>query len=200
MPRLQAALPPGIDVSVLIDRTGPIRASIEDVKFTMMITIALVVGVIFLFLRDIWATLIPGVTVPMSIVGTLAVMYALGYSIDNLSLMGLTIAVGFVVDDAIVMLENIYRHIEDGMDRFAGRAQRRGRDRLHHRLDQRFADRRVHPDPVHVRHRRPAVARVRRRGDDDDRDVGLRLADADADDVLALSLRPEARRARLVVS
>jgi hydrophobe/amphiphile efflux-1 (HAE1) family protein len=117
LPRLQAALPPGIDVSVLIDRTGPIRASIDDVKFTMLITIALVVGVIFIFLRDLWATLIPGVTVPLSILGTLALMYALGYSIDNLSLMGLTIAVGFVVDDAIVMLENIYRHMETGMDR-----------------------------------------------------------------------------------
>jgi hydrophobe/amphiphile efflux-1 (HAE1) family protein len=119
LPALQAALPPGIDVSVLIDRTGPIRASIADVKFTMLITIMLVVGVIFLFLRDLWATLIPGVTVPLSIIGTLAMMYALGYSIDNLSLMGLTIAVGFVVDDAIVMLENIYRHMETGMDRFA---------------------------------------------------------------------------------
>ena len=118
LPGLQAALPPGIDVSVLIDRTGPIRASIADVKFTMLLTIVLVVGVIFLFLRDLWATVIPGVTVPLSIVGTLALMYALGYSIDNLSLMGLTIAVGFVVDDAIVMLENIYRHMEAGMDRF----------------------------------------------------------------------------------
>ena len=118
LPGLQAALPPGIDVSVLIDRTGPIRASIADVKFTMLLTIVLVVGVIFLFLRDLWATVIPGVTVPLSIVGTLALMYVLGYSIDNLSLMGLTIAVGFVVDDAIVMLENIYRHMEAGMDRF----------------------------------------------------------------------------------
>jgi hydrophobe/amphiphile efflux-1 (HAE1) family protein len=117
LPGLQAALPPGMEVSVLIDRTGPIRASIEDVKFTMMITISLVVAVIFLFLRDVWATLIPSITVPMSIVGTLALMYAVGYSIDNLSLMGLTIAVGFVVDDAIVMLENIYRHMEGGMDR-----------------------------------------------------------------------------------
>jgi HAE1 family hydrophobic/amphiphilic exporter-1/multidrug efflux pump len=115
---MKASLPPGIDVSVLIDHTGPIRASIEDVKFTMMITVILVIAVIFLFLRDLWATLIPGVTVPLSIVGTLALMYAFGYSIDNLSLMGLTIAVGFVVDDAIVMLENIYRHMEAGMDRF----------------------------------------------------------------------------------
>jgi hydrophobe/amphiphile efflux-1 (HAE1) family protein len=118
LPRLQAALPLGIDVSVLIDRTGPIRASIADVKLTMLLTIALVVGVIFLFLRDLWATSIPAVTVPLSILGTLALMYALGYSIDNLSLMGLTIAVGFVVDDAIVMLENICRHMENGLDRY----------------------------------------------------------------------------------
>jgi multidrug efflux pump subunit AcrB len=117
LPRLQAALPPGIDVHVLIDRTGPIRASVYDVKLTLIITIALVVGIIFVFLRDIWATLIPSVTLPLSLIGTFGVMYLCGYSIDNLSLMGLTIAAGFVVDDAIVVLENIYRHIEDGMGR-----------------------------------------------------------------------------------
>jgi hydrophobe/amphiphile efflux-1 (HAE1) family protein len=118
LPRLQAALPPGIDVDILIDRTGPIRASVEDVKFTLVITIMLVVAIIFVFLRDLWATLIPSITVPLSLIGTFGLMYVYGYSIDNLSLMGLTIAVGFVVDDAIVMLENIYRHIEDGMDAF----------------------------------------------------------------------------------
>jgi len=118
LPRLEAVLPPGMAVDILIDRTGPIRASVEDVKFTLAITIVLVVGIIFVFLRDLWATLIPSVTVPLSLIGTLALMYVYGYSIDNLSLMGLTIAVGFVVDDAIVMLENIYRHIEGGMDRF----------------------------------------------------------------------------------
>jgi hydrophobe/amphiphile efflux-1 (HAE1) family protein len=119
LPRLEAALPPGMDVDVLIDRTGPIRASVEDVKFTLAVTIFLVVAIIFLFLRDLWATLIPSVTVPLSLVGTCGLMYVNGYSIDNLSLMAMTIAVGFVVDDAIVMLENIYRHIEGGMDRFA---------------------------------------------------------------------------------
>jgi hydrophobe/amphiphile efflux-1 (HAE1) family protein len=119
LPRLEAALPPGMEVDVLIDRTGPIRASVEDVKFTLAITIFLVVAIIFLFLRDLWATVIPSVTVPLSLVGTCGLMYINGYSIDNLSLMAMTIAVGFVVDDAIVMLENIYRHIEDGMDRFA---------------------------------------------------------------------------------
>jgi hydrophobe/amphiphile efflux-1 (HAE1) family protein len=119
LPRLEAALLPGMDVDILIDRTGPIRASVEDVKFTLAITIFLVTAIILVFLRDFWATLIPSVTVPLALVGTCALMYVNGYSIDNLSLMGMTIAVGFVVDDAIVMLENIYRHIEDGMDGFA---------------------------------------------------------------------------------
>jgi hydrophobe/amphiphile efflux-1 (HAE1) family protein len=119
LPRLEAALPPGMEVDVLIDRTGPIRASVEDVKFTLAITIFLVIAIIFLFLRSLWATAIPSVTVPLSLVGTCGLMYVNGYSIDNLSLMAMTIAVGFVVDDAIVMLENIYRHIEGGMDRFA---------------------------------------------------------------------------------
>jgi HAE1 family hydrophobic/amphiphilic exporter-1/multidrug efflux pump len=118
IPRLEAALPPGIDVLVISDRTQTIRASVDDVQFTMLLTIGLVVAVIFAFLRNVWATIIPSVTVPMALIGTFAVMYALGYSIDNLSLMGLTIAVGFVVDDAIVMLENIYRHIEEGMAPF----------------------------------------------------------------------------------
>src|SRR6185312_574529 len=92
-----------------------ISASLHDVEFTLLLTISLVVMVIFMFLRNVWATLIPGVTVPLALLGTAGVMYLLGYSLDNLSLMALVIAVGFVVDDAIVMLENIYRHIEAGM-------------------------------------------------------------------------------------
>ena len=118
LPRLQAAMPPSVEVGILADRTQTIRASVNDVQETMLITISLVVGVIFLFLRSFWATVIPSITVPMSLVGTFALMYVLGYSLDNLSLMALTIAVGFVVDDAIVMLENIYRHVEDGMEPF----------------------------------------------------------------------------------
>ena len=102
-------------VSTIVDRTQTIRASVNDVEFTLILSIGLVVMVIFLFLRNVWATIIPSVTVPVALVGTLGAMYLLGFSLDNLSLMGLTIAVGFVVDDAIVMLENIYRHIEDGM-------------------------------------------------------------------------------------
>ena len=114
LPQLRASLPPSVKVEIVSDRTQTIRASVADVKFTLLVTIALVVGVIFLFLRKLWATAIPAVSVPLSLIGTLAVIYVLGYSLDNLSLMALTIAVGFVVDDAIVMIENIVRQIEGG--------------------------------------------------------------------------------------
>ena len=114
LPELEKSIPPTIKVSVISDRTTTIRASVADVQFTLLLTIGLVVGVIFLFLRSLWATLIPAIAVPVSITGTFGVMYALGYSLDNLSLMGLSVAVGFVVDDAIVMVENIARHIEMG--------------------------------------------------------------------------------------
>ncbi len=114
LPQLQASLPPSVKVQIVSDRTQTIRASVTDVQFTLFLTIALVVGVIFLFLRKLWATVIPGIAVPLSLVGTFAVMYVLGFSLDNLSLMALTIAVGFVVDDAVVMIENIVRHIEGG--------------------------------------------------------------------------------------
>ena len=114
LPQLEASLPPSIKIHIVSDRTQTIRASVTDVQHTLLLTIALVVGVIFLFLRKLWATVIPAISVPMSLIGTFAVMYVLGYSLDNLSLMALTIAVGFVVDDAIVMIENIVRHIEEG--------------------------------------------------------------------------------------
>jgi hydrophobe/amphiphile efflux-1 (HAE1) family protein len=116
LPRLQAAIPPSVKVNTIIDRTLTINASLKDVQFTLILSIALVVLVIFVFLRSFWATVIPSVTVPLALVGTFAVMYVFGYSLDNLSLMALTIAVGFVVDDAIVMLENIHRYVEDGMN------------------------------------------------------------------------------------
>ena len=115
LPRLVAAIPPSVHVQEIMDRTQTIRASVHDVQFTLLLSIGLVVMVIFLFLRNVWATIIPSVTVPLALIGTFAVMFLFGYSLDNLSLMALTIAVGFVVDDAIVMLENIFRHIEDGM-------------------------------------------------------------------------------------
>jgi len=112
--QLQANLPASVKITVLTDRTNTIRASVADVKFSLMLTIALVVMVIFIFLRTLAATIIPSIAVPLSLVGTFAVMYLLGYSLDNLSLMALTISTGFVVDDAIVMIENIDRYIEDG--------------------------------------------------------------------------------------
>jgi hydrophobic/amphiphilic exporter-1 (mainly G- bacteria), HAE1 family len=115
LPHALASMPPSIKVDTVANRTKTIKASVEDVEVTLGITIVLVVLVIFLFLRNLWATIIPGVTVPLALLGTIASMYILSFSLDNLSLMALTIAVGFVVDDAIVMLENVYRHIEAGL-------------------------------------------------------------------------------------
>jgi multidrug efflux pump len=115
MPRLQAEIPPTIKMNVAVDRTTTIRASVHDVEISLLISVLLVVLVVFMFLREIWATIIPSIAVPLSLVGTFGVMYLLGYTIDNLSLMALTISTGFVVDDAIVVIENITRYLEEGM-------------------------------------------------------------------------------------
>jgi len=115
LPQLKANLPAGIEVTTLTDLTTPIQASVSDVEFELVLTIGLVILVIFLFLRNLYATIIPSVAVPLSLVGTMGAMYALGYSLDNLSLMALTISTGFVVDDAIVMVENISRYLEEGV-------------------------------------------------------------------------------------
>src|SRR5207247_2201825 len=114
LPQLQASLPSAVKIQILTDRTTTIRASVKDVEFELMLTIALVVLVIFLFLRNFAATVIPSVAVPLSLVGTFGVMYLLGYSLNNLTLMALTISTGFVLDDAIVMIENIDRYLEAG--------------------------------------------------------------------------------------
>ena len=114
LPRLRASLPPSVQVSILTDRTETIRASVHDVQFTLLLTIALVVMVIFVFLRKLWATVIPSVALPLAIIGTFGLMKLAGFTLDNLSLMALTISTGFVVDDAIVMIENIVRYIEMG--------------------------------------------------------------------------------------
>ncbi len=118
LPFIKAAIPLGIDVTVVLDRTTTIRASINDVETTLIISIVLVIVVVFVFLRNVRATFIPGVAVPVSLLGTFAVMYFFGYSLDNLSLMALTISTGFVVDDAIVVMENVARHLESGMKPF----------------------------------------------------------------------------------
>ncbi len=116
LPKLEASIPAAVKVSILSDRTETIRASVSDVQFTLMLTVVLVVLVIFLFLRKLWATVIPSVALPLSLIGTFGVMALCGFSLDNLSLMALTIATGFVVDDAIVMIENIVRYIEEGKE------------------------------------------------------------------------------------
>ncbi len=114
LPQLSASLPQGIEVKILSDRTETVRASVDDVQFTLLLTILLVVAVIYVFLRSVRATIIPGIAVPLSLIATFGIMYLLGYSLNNLSLMALTISTGFVVDDAIVMIENIARYIEQG--------------------------------------------------------------------------------------
>jgi HAE1 family hydrophobic/amphiphilic exporter-1 len=119
LPTFKQWLPPSVQLEILFDRSEPILASVNDVKFTMLVALALVVLVIFLFLRNVFATIIPSLALPLSIIGTFAVMYPLNYSLDNLSMMALTLSIGFVVDDAIVILENIVRHMEEGEEPFA---------------------------------------------------------------------------------
>jgi len=114
LPKLQQSIPPSVKVDLVSDRSLVIRAAVHDVQFTMLLTVALVVLVIFIFLRTVWATVIPSLAVPMSLLSTFAIMYGVGYSLDNISLMALTISIGFVVDDAIVMIENIVRYLEMG--------------------------------------------------------------------------------------
>ena len=114
LPQLQQALPAALDVQIVTDRTTTIRASVRDVQFELAMSVVLVVLVMYLFLANVYATIIPSLSVPLSLIGTLAVMYLCGFSLDNLSLMALTIATGFVVDDAIVMIENIARYVEEG--------------------------------------------------------------------------------------
>ena len=152
-----------------------------------MLTIALVVMVIFLFLRNLAATIIPSVAVPLSIVGTFGVMYLLGYSLNNLTLMALTISTGFVVDDAIVMIENISRFIEEGDSPMQRGAQGQRADRLHHHVADGFADRGADSAAVHERRGGPALPRVRDYAGGHHSGLGVCLADADADDVLAHS-------------
>src|SRR5437867_9561788 len=115
IPQLKASIPAAIDLTVVLDQTTTIRASVRDVERTLLISIGLVILVVFVFLRNVRTTFIPSVVVPVSLIGTFGVMYLCGYSLDNLSLMALTIATGFVVDDAIVVIENVTRHLEQGM-------------------------------------------------------------------------------------
>ncbi|MGY4505974.1 multidrug efflux pump subunit AcrB [Bradyrhizobium sp. GM24.11] len=190
LPRLVAAIPPAVKIEVISDRTTTIRAAVEDVQFTLLLTIALVVMVIFVFLRSFWATVIPAITVPLALLGACALMWVFGYSLDNLSLMALTIAVGFVVDDAIVMLENITRYIEEGERPLAAAYQRLQGNRLHHRVDLYLAGCGADPAALDGRHHRTPVPRIRGRAGDDHLRLDVRVADPDPNDGLALPARP----------
>jgi len=119
LPQIHAAIPAAIDIRVAMDQTQTIRASVHDVERTLLLSVGLVVLVVFIFLKNVRSTFIPSIAVPVSLLGTFGVMYLLGYSLDNLSLMALTISTGFVVDDAIVVIENITRYLEQGLDPFA---------------------------------------------------------------------------------
>ena len=192
IPQLMAAMPADMDLLVANDRTTTIRASLHVTETTLLIAVGLVTLVVFLFLRNVRATLIPAIAVPVSIIGTFGTMYLMGYSLDNLSLMALTVATGFVVDDAIVVLENISRHIEAGMPRVQAALLGAREVGFTVHVDQPVADRRVPADPADGRHRRPAVSRVRRHPVAGHRGLAGDLADHHADDVRAV---PEAGRA-----
>ena len=174
----------------MLDRTTTIRASVNDVELTLLISVALVIMVVFLFLRNLRATLIPGIVVPLSLIGTFGVMYLFGYSIDNLSLMALTISTGFVVDDAIVVIENISRYLEQGYSPFRAAVTGHRGDRLHRDVDQHLADRGVHSDSADGRDRRPAVPRVRGHPRGGGRGLDGDVADHHADDVREAAASP----------
>ena len=176
--------------------TGPTRSANRTGTWSSpcCLTLGLVVMVIFLFLRNLSATIIPSLALPFSIVGTFAVMYLLNFSLDNLSMMALILSIGFVVDDAIVMLENIVRHIETGRAAAGGRAERFGRDRLHHRVDDAVAGGGVHPGAVHGRRAGPAVQGIRRHHLRGHPDLGRGFGDPDPHAVQPLPAVGAARR------
>ena len=187
LPQLHASIDPAIDLTVALDQTQTIRASVSDIEKTLMISIFLVVLVVFVFLRELRSTLIPLVAVPVSIVGCLAAMYLLGYSIDNLSLMALTISTGFVVDDAIVVLENITRYREQGMD-FRGRRRLQGcgRNWLNGVFNESFARGRVHSHSAHGGHYRASFPRVRHCSVGDDHGLARRVTHYHSHDVFTV--------------
>ena len=183
LPTFREQLPPSVLLDVRTDRSASIRESVHDVKMTLWLTFVLVVAVIFIFLRSVTATIISSLTLPVTMVATFAVMYLLNYSLDNLSLMALTLSVGFVVDNTIVMLENIVRHMEMGKTPHARGVRRLEGSGLHHRGDDRVAGGDLHPGPLHGRPRRPAARRVRRHDRRGDHRVGVRLDQPHADAV-----------------
>ena len=195
MPQFEAQLPPTVRFKIASDRTITTRDSMRDAQRNMIISIGLVILVVFVFLRSGWSTFIPSISVPVSIIATFGAMYLIGYTLDNLSLMALTIATGFVVDDAIVVIENITRHLESGMKPMAGGAQGRRGDRLHRAVDEHLAHRRLHSDPDDERRGGPPVPRIRGDSVGRDRHLDGGLAHRHADDVRAGCSRKSAATA-----
>ncbi len=185
LPSLKASIPAAINVSVTLDRTLTIRTSVSDVERSLFISVCLVILVVFVFLRSPRATLIPSVAVPVSLIGTFGIMYLCHYSIDNLSLMALTISTGFVVDDAIVVIENVMRHFERWHAADAGGIARGPGDRLHGALDEPFAGCGIHSDSTDGRHRGSPVPRIRRHTFSGHSGFTRGFAHDDANDVLA---------------
>jgi multidrug efflux pump len=197
LPMLRASIPNSIDLQIASDATTTIRASLREVERTLLISICLVILVVFLFLRRWQAALIPAVAVPVSLIGTFGIMYLAGYSLDNLSLMALTIATGFVVDDAVVVLENVSRHIEGGVSPFE--AALLGAREVGRCLDEHLAGGRLRAHPAHGRNHRPPLPRIR--GHAVRRDPGLAggLVDDHADDVCPRVAAAERAKARTFV-
>lgn len=193
LPSFQDQMPAAASIQLLNDRSTSIREAVDDVQFTLLLTIALVVMVIFLFLRRVTATIIPAVAVPISLIATLGAMFLFGFSIDNISLMGLTMAVGLVVDDAIVMLENIFRHMEEDGLSAPDAALKGAREIGFTNFDLDLAGGGVHPRAFDGRSDRPHFQRVRGGGDSRHPGVDVRVADTDADAVLAAFIGVEGR-------
>ena len=183
LPQLEAALPGAVNLSIVLDRSPSIRGSLRDVEWTLLASGVLVILVVFWFLRNVRATIIPAVAVTVSIIGTFGVMYLFGYSLDNLSLMALTISTGFVVDDAIVVLENVTRYREQGRVSPSGGAVRHQGDRLHGPVHEHFACCRIHPDSADGRHGGQALSGIRGDALRGDHGLAPRVAHHDADDV-----------------
>ena len=194
LPAIRAELPGAIDIAVRNDLSVPIQAAVSDMQHTLVLTVILVVLVIFLFVRRLSATIIPALALPVSIIGTFAAMYVAGYSLDNVSLMALTLAVGFVVDDAVVMLENIVRHSEAGLEPDGGGAQGLARDHLHHHIDDHLVGGGVHPRVLHGRRHRARLQRVCRRHRPRHSGIGIRFTDPDADAVQPIFARARSCR------
>ena len=192
IPELMAAMPRAMTLTIANDRSTTIRQSLNDTEMTLVIAVVLVTLVVFLFLRNLRATMIPAVAVPVSIIGTFGAMYLMGFSLDNLSLMALTVSTGFVVDDAIVVLENIIPSPRSRHATLAGRVDRRARGRVHRAVHEPVAGRGVPADPADGRHRRPAVPRVRHDAVAGNHGVAGDFPDDHADDVRAVPAAPPA--------